>query len=226
MAISSLTRNLLWERSGHRCVLCQKELAKSIHAFSGNRGFGYVCHIISEEQDEPRYEFLKNYDVYDNLILLCSECRNEIDENWERYPATRLKTLRGVHEAEIRTAIADEKRQKQEKEERLRTLQRISSGEQLFDLIKNVMDFEFEPCEVALQEETNIISEFSQEFLYFVKQLHCGGGTGWQELLLTVINSKIAELEKRDFQLFGKQKQVKSEDDTVFEVAYFVVGQI
>lgn len=103
MAIPSQTRNLLWERSGNRCVLCKKELTKSIRAFSGSRGFGYVCHIISEERESPRYEYLKEYDYYDNLILLCSDCRNEIDERCENYPDAYLKTLRGVHEGWVRT---------------------------------------------------------------------------------------------------------------------------
>jgi hypothetical protein len=156
--------------------------------------------------------------------LLCSKCRSEIEENWERHPAALLKTLRGVHEAEIRTAIAEEKRKKQEKEERLRTLQRITSGEQLHDIINNAMDFEFEPCEIALPEDTDIILKFSEDFLYFVKRLHFGGGMGWIEMLLTIINSKIAELEKQGFQLFGKQKQVKNEDGKIVNVACFVLG--
>jgi DNA-directed RNA polymerase subunit RPC12/RpoP len=119
MALPSLTRQLLWERSGYKCVLCQKDVARSIHAFSGSRSFGSLCQIVSENRESPRYEWLREYDYYDNYILLCSKCRSEIEENWERHPSARLKTLRGVHEAEVRTAIAEEKRKKQEKEERL-----------------------------------------------------------------------------------------------------------
>jgi len=118
MALPSLTRELLWERSGHKCVLCQKDLAKSIHAFVGSRDFGMLCQIVSEDRESPRYEWLKEYDYYDNYILLCGKCRSKIDEDLRNYPAALLKTLRGVHEAEVRAAIAEEKKRKAEEEKR------------------------------------------------------------------------------------------------------------
>jgi hypothetical protein len=200
MSLPALTRNLLWERSGNQCVLCKKELAKSICAFSGSRSFGTLCQIISEERESPRYEYLKKYDFYDNYILLCSDCRNEINERCENYSAPYLKTLRGVHEAWLRTAIAEEKRKAEEEkkkaaeyEESLKILHPITTGAQLYEIVREVSDCEFEHCEPTSQEDTYI-----SELLQFIPDRRRENNTGDNINMYSLV---VKLLEKRGFLL-------------------------
>jgi hypothetical protein len=111
-------------------------------------------------------------------------------------------------------------------EDSLRSLQRITSGEQLVAIVRKVRDCEFESCELTSQEETNYISKFLQRIQDLREAIHFGYEIGRQPQRFLELTKEIEELEKRGFLLFGKRKQAKNENDLIFDVAsIFIVRQ-
>lgn len=100
MAISSSVRKVLWAKSGNKCAFCQKELTKI--QFGVTTICGEECHIVSQKPKGPRHKILKNYDVADNLILLCQEHHKMIDDNPEKFSEEYLKKLKAMHESKIK----------------------------------------------------------------------------------------------------------------------------
>jgi len=100
MSISKKDSKRLWAKSGNRCAICKEELVKT-----NKKGLDYIigeeCHIISSKSNGPRYENgLKNYDCYENLILLCRNHHKEIDEvcNVGKYSKNELIRIKKEHE--------------------------------------------------------------------------------------------------------------------------------
>jgi hypothetical protein len=60
--------------------------------------FGQEAHIIAEAPNGPRHADLPAYDMYDNLILLCSKHHKQIDDQVEHYTTGRLKIIKQEHE--------------------------------------------------------------------------------------------------------------------------------
>lgn len=107
MAISSSVRKILWANSGNKCAFCKKELTKI--QFGVTTICGEECNIVSQRLKGPRHRILKNYDVVDNLILLCQEHHKMIDDNPEKFSEEYLKRLKAMHESKVKKTI---KRQK------------------------------------------------------------------------------------------------------------------
>ena len=72
MSITDQDRRILWGRAGGRCSICKTQLVtRGTDAADRPPVIGQEAHIISEALNGPRHEYLPNYDVYENLILLC-----------------------------------------------------------------------------------------------------------------------------------------------------------
>lgn len=103
--ITSLTRYLLWSKSGGRCQICNKLLYKSALT-QRPINIGEVAHIISAEQNGPRGDEAPEMSEeerasFDNLMLLCAACHHEIDKNPKSYPAELLRKKKRQHEVRI-----------------------------------------------------------------------------------------------------------------------------
>ena len=101
MSISSTTRKILWARSGNRCAICSNELVKD--QFGTTTISGEECHIVSSKERGPRHRAMPDYDIIENLILLCQEHHKMIDENPNRFSEAILQQIKEVHESKMRT---------------------------------------------------------------------------------------------------------------------------
>lgn len=97
MSISSTVRKSLWAQSGNKCAICGEILTKT--QFGTNIICGEECHIVSAKPNGPRHRELTDYDVIENLILLCQEHHKMIDDNPEKFNEEYLKNLKLLHEA-------------------------------------------------------------------------------------------------------------------------------
>ncbi len=85
----------LWGKSGGLCAICKTDL------FKDGSNIGEVCHIISKKTEGPRHkDNIRDYDSYDNLIVLCSNCHKIIDTQTEKYPEEKLREIKRKHEDE------------------------------------------------------------------------------------------------------------------------------
>jgi hypothetical protein len=67
---------------------------------------GEEAHIISEAPTGPRHADLPDYDVYDNLILLCGNDHKPADDQWRHYTAEKLRQIKSEHEAWVARRLA------------------------------------------------------------------------------------------------------------------------
>ena len=96
MSISSKTRKLLWGSFAGHCAKCDAELIKQ--SFSSNASLiGQEAHIIAQNKGGPRWCpgcSKKEINSFENLILLCNNCHDEIDKNEKRYTIEKLRQIR------------------------------------------------------------------------------------------------------------------------------------
>lgn len=229
MTISNKTRKILWSRSGNRCAMCQIEIVLEQNEHGKNLNIGQECHIISQKPNGPRhlYEYNKDYDSYDNLILLCANHHRTIDELWEQFPIELLVKIKVNHENWIKLVI--DKAKDKEKRNDPKILPQITTGKQIVDIIRDVDIYQYENDDLKTIEEIDFISKFLQyiqdcgEFSDFEK-IEIG-----QLILLTFeINNKIEELDKLGFYIFGERKKVrlldsKKVDIGIFKAALFII---
>ena len=209
MAITNKTRKTLWARSGNCCSMCRTELVAERNENDKNLNIGDECHIISERPTGPRYisDYGKNFDDYENLILLCKNHHRTIDELWETYTADLLRVVKTNHEKWIRTTIDNAKNKAKEK---TKLLPRLTSGKQIVDIILEAHAYQFDHCEFNSQDEADFVSSFLQNLQDW------GEVSGFSEFeigrqvqLGYDLNKEIEELEKRGFFLFGERRNAR-----------------
>ncbi|WP_255771834.1 hypothetical protein [Pseudarthrobacter sulfonivorans] len=120
MAISTLSRKLLWGRAASHCAMpsCRRTLAHQ----SGLNGdavlIGEEAHIVAKSPDGPRGESPlspEQRDEYSNLILLCPTDHALIDKAPEDFSVGFLLDMKAKHEAWVKGTLgaasnpADEK---------------------------------------------------------------------------------------------------------------------
>ncbi len=107
----------LWVKSGGRCEYdtCNIPLWRdSLTQSEINKA--YISHIIAAKENGPRGDSILSETLeveYSNLMLLCDECHNRIDESEvERHTVDMLREMKRQHEEriEIITEIKNEKR--------------------------------------------------------------------------------------------------------------------
>jgi hypothetical protein len=88
---------MLWAKACGRCSICHVLLVTEGTDEEDKSLFGYESYIESGEAGAARYAVLADYDLYDNLILLCSPHRDAVDGDPRSYPASRLRQIRTSH---------------------------------------------------------------------------------------------------------------------------------
>jgi len=228
MAISDKTRKTLWGRSGNRCAICRAELVSPRNEFDKNLNIGDECHIISKSSVGPRHisDYSKDYDDYENLLLLCKNHHREIDELWETYTVEILKIIKKNHEKWIKETL-EKGKNNISKGDRSRFIPRITTGKQIVEVVKNVAAFNFDHCEFENEYETELISGFFQNIQEW------GEIIGDFEIARQIklgfeLNEDIKSIENNGFQLFGDRNRVKitgakKEDFGIWEVANIII---
>ena len=99
MPIKVKTRKILWSRSGNRCAVCKKQLVQRVSAVNSDLIIGEECHIISSKEIGPRgnVKKLADYDIYENLILLCANDHKLIDEFPETFTVNVINNIKTNH---------------------------------------------------------------------------------------------------------------------------------
>lgn len=101
--ISQRDQRRLWGKSGNRCALpdCRKLLVVDKTETDDESIIGQMAHVKGEKFGAARYDSMMDENmrnVYDNLILLCSNCHKIIDDQPNTYTAEQLLEIKNNHE--------------------------------------------------------------------------------------------------------------------------------
>lgn len=159
MPISDKTRKMLWARSGNRCALCKNELAQSNNSDNSRVIIGQECHIVSSKPSGPRGEVIEefDYDVYDNLILLCANDHKRIDELVEVYTKDHISDIKAGHERWVKETLEKDILSFTNDRNNIKALRRILCGKELIDIVNGAMSFSFEHVDVESVAEAELI---------------------------------------------------------------------
>lgn len=137
MSIKVKTRKILWSKSGNRCAFCKQEIVKKIATPDSNFILGEECHIISSKKDGPRGNsiILKDYDIYENLILLCANDHKLVDEFPETFTVDVLKVIKDNHESWIYEAIQKDLEELNKSANNVEYLDKIETRVQLDNIL-------------------------------------------------------------------------------------------
>lgn len=216
MAISDKTRKNLWAKSGNRCSICKMELFQETNE-SKELNIGEECHIISKKVKGPRYkEGLSDYDIYDNLILLCRNHHKTVDELVDTFNEEVLRYLKVNHEVWVRETLNKAIDKEKEKTLKPKFLTRIISGKELLNIISDChgsrMDFE----EIENEDEAEYIGGVLQDIFDY------GEMSGIVEIYDKVKTSLrlteiIKGLEQKGYYLFGERniERLKFENGSI-----------
>lgn len=159
MAISDKTRKKLWAKSGNRCSICKTDLFSNKEK-AEDLNIGEECHIISSKPKGPRHkEGFDDYDLYDNLILLCRNHHKEIDELTDTYTEKLLRYIKLNHEDWVNTTLNDSKT----KREKPKFISRITSGKELLNIVSDSYGYRTDYDEVDNEDDANFIGGVLQD---------------------------------------------------------------
>src|SRR5262245_43847703 len=95
MAVDSRTKQLLWGKAGATCTFpaCRRPLVRSATADDREVLVGEIAHIVGQSEGGPRRGGeipARSLDGFDNLILLCHEHHEVVDQQPHTYTVERL----------------------------------------------------------------------------------------------------------------------------------------
>lgn len=202
MAIKDRTRKILWAKSGNRCSICRTKLISGRES-TNEFNIGEECHIISRKPEGPRHKpDLEDYDMYDNLILLCRNHHREIDELTDKYTEDHLRRIKTNHENWVQKII--DKAVNSGKKTKPRLLARITSGKELLNIISGTRGYKTDYDEVGNEEDAQFIGSILQELIDY------GDISSMVETYDKVqigfeLNKRLLELEEKGYYLFGER---------------------
>lgn len=159
MTISDKTRKKLWAKSGNRCSICKTELFSNKEN-AEDLNIGEECHIISSKPSGPRHkEGLDDYDLYDNLVLLCRNHHKEIDILTDTYTEELLRYIKQNHENWVNSTLNNSKT----KNEKPKFISRITSGKELLNIISDSYGYRTDYDEVDNDGDADFIDGIFQD---------------------------------------------------------------
>ncbi|UIR57871.1 HNH endonuclease [Sphingobacterium sp. SRCM116780] len=203
MAISSKTRKFLWAKSGNRCAVCKVELITkktTLNEFN----IGEECHIISSKPNGPRHiPDLKEYDIYENLLLLCRNHHKEIDEFTDTYTEELLRYVKTSHENWIKNTISKAV-EDTENEYKPKFIMRILSGKELLNIVNEAHAYNTDYDDIKDHEEAQYIGSIIQTFIDY------GDISGMVEAYDKIqmgydLQKLLDELEEKGYYVFGER---------------------
>lgn len=162
MAISDKDRKRLWAKSGNRCAICQKELVMT-NENKSDFNIGEECHIVSSKPSGPRHEDgWENYDVYENLILLCRNHHKTIDDssNLLIFPKERLIEIKNNHESWVKEKLSNKVAEDR--------VELVLYGSQLASIISGAYALERTNDNISNKEEAEYIGSIWQTLMVYM----------------------------------------------------------
>ena len=219
MIISDKVRKELWAKSGNRCAICKAELFQSVDDNSFN--IGEECHIVSAQSKGPRHvDNYDDFDIFDNIILLCRNHHKEIDDaaNLPRYTIEELSRIKKDHEDWVNQNLSVQHGE---------FYWIINSGNLLASIISNnSFGFCKRNDELINDEEADLVGGFWQELTDFadVSDELEPSATTKQEL---VFSDMIKQLDQNGFQLLFREIKgrmlKKFGDNTAYDTVEFYI---
>lgn len=212
MAITDKARKTLWGRSGNRCSICQIELVHDKQE-NINLNVGEECHIVSSRPSGPRHRTLDNYDIFENLILLCRNHHTTIDQNVIKYTENEVLKIKATHEKWVKETLDNKIN-----EDIPAFLTRVTTGKELVDIIKDVYGYKFDNDEVSTTEEAEKIGNFLEVLKDWGDNSELLDATDFAKISLD-LKRDIDELEKMGFFVFGQRTREKVEHRAIWDIA-------
>jgi hypothetical protein len=103
MAVDARTKQILWGKAGATCAFphCRRPLVREATPDDREVLVGELAHIVAQRQGGPRADAQVpggNIDGYGNLILLCHEHHELVDQQHHTYPIERVLQFNTDHE--------------------------------------------------------------------------------------------------------------------------------
>lgn len=204
MAISDKTRKKLWAKSGNRCSICKTELFSNKEKVE-DFNIGEECHIISKKSKGPRHkENHDDYDLYDNLVLLCRNHHKEIDELTDTYTEELLRYIKQNHENWVNTTLNNSTN----KEEKPKFISRVISGKELLNIISDSYGYRIDYDEVDNENDADYIGGVLQDLTDY------GDISGMVEVYDKVkmaldLSKLLKQIEEKGYYLFAEDNVEK-----------------
>lgn len=111
MAIDPRTKQILWGKAGATCSFpgCNRHLVRDATPEDREVLVGEIAHIVAQSKGGPRAEVPVpggNIDGFDNLVLLCHEHHELVDQQPNTYPVVKLRQFKLDHEEWVRTRLS------------------------------------------------------------------------------------------------------------------------
>ena len=199
MTISNKTRKNLWAKSGNRCAIC-KVLLFSKDDIEDTLNIGEECHIISSRTNGPRYkESLYDYDIYNNLLLLCANHHKEIDTLTDTYTEELLRYIKTNHENWVSSTLDNSIKKSKPK-----FISRITSGKELLNILSDVHGYKIDYDEPDNQEEVDYLGGVFQSLIDYgdLMSMAAMGQTDKVQIGFT-LSKLLSEIDDKGFFLFS-----------------------
>lgn len=205
MSITAKTRKILWSKSGNRCAICKKQLVQNMHPIEGNFILGEECHIISSKENGPRgkVKVLKDFDVYENLILLCANDHKLIDEFPDTFTFEVINSVKINHENWIESVIDNDLEAYARSVNNIEILDEIDSRPQLEQVLANVHFVYFDVSSIIDMARCELVSGFFDDLRDFV-DIYADISFSNKNIYLNEYMSIIKRLKEDGILIFGK----------------------
>ena len=211
MAIKSKTRKILWAKSGNRCALCRIELVQN-EIQEDNVIIGEECHIVSSSKENgPRGQEIlhcKDFDDYDNLILLCANDHKRIDTMVDIYPVDKLILIKKMHEEWVKETLSIDPTTFTNDRFKITCLKKVESGAELVKIIDGAHAFMFDNDHLKTSSEVKIIPPLFDLLEEYGDVLDLMSFSDKAQLGLDLTDT-IQKIENLEFILFGIKRNVK-----------------
>ena len=212
MAISDKTRKILWARSGNKCCLCNTDLVTSPKEPFATTVIGEECHIVSEATNGPRNSVILDfqYDVEDNLVLLCANCHKKIDSNVAYYTVEKIKEIKENHTEEVRAKLEQKEPENTfNKINGITVLPKIRTGKELLNLLDDCLASETDYEDTNDPDEINFIAATMENLTDYIDLLGMGYEIGNKISRIPELNKILEDIKQMNFGLFGEKKKRK-----------------
>ena len=205
MSITTKTRKQLWGLSGNRCAICKEELFASGEVPEDSFNIGDECHIISKQQNGPRHvSGLPDYDIYENLILLCKNHHKEIDTLTKTYPEELLRFMKTNHENWVRATLDGSS--ENDESEKAKFIRRITSGKELLNILDSAHGYRIDYDEPETDEEYEYIGGVLQTFTDYGDLTGMISSEQGEKVKLSVeLKKLLVELESKGYFVFAER---------------------
>lgn len=205
MPIKVKTRKILWSKSGNRCAICKKLLVHNVQFADANFILGEECHIISSKATGPRGNVptSKDFDEYENLILLCANDHKLIDDFPETFTSDILIELKSNHESWVEEAIEKDLQEYLRTANNIEILDEVVGQTELRTIIPNSHMYFFDYSTVTDNDLAIRISELFDNLRDLV-DIYSDIGISQLQKYLIECEDEIKEINKAGIRLFGK----------------------